>query len=170
MTDWSQAPLTELADHIEKQHHSYLREALPRVSGMLEELVLGQHSPELLDIRDVFQSLRAELESHLAKEEQILFPMIRDLEASASLPEFHCGSLRNPIRVMEMEHDDAQLALSRLRELTRDYKPPENASQPYRDAVASLAEFDADLQQHIYKESSVLFPRATADESSKPQK
>ena len=171
MTDWSQAPLTELADHIESEHHGYLREALPRLSGMLEQLAQaqGEGSPEVLEVRDVFGSLRAELESHRAREEQVLFPMIRDLEASATLPDFHCGTLRNPIRVMEMEHDDAQLALSRLRELTRDYNPPENADGLYRDAVASLAEFDADLQQHIYKESSVLFPRAVADESAKPR-
>ena len=171
MTDWSQAPLTELADHIEKQHHGYLREALPRLAGMLEQLAQaqGEGSPEVLDLRDVFGSLRAELESHLAKEERILFPMIRDLDASATLPDFHCGTLRNPVRVMEMEHDAAQLALSRLRELTRDYEPPENADDLVRATIKELGEFDADMQQHIYKESSVLFPRAVADESAKPR-
>ena len=169
MTDWSQAPLNELADHIEKQHHGYLRQALPRLSSLLEQLAgaRGEGSPELLELRDVFGSLRAELEAHLAKEEQLLFPMIRELEASATLPDFHCGTLRNPIRVMEMEHDAAQRALLRLRELTRDYDPPEHADARYRDALAGLAELDADLRQHIYKESSVLFPRAIADESAR---
>jgi len=162
MTDWSQVPLTELADHIEKEHHSYLREALPRLSGMLEQLARA-------DLIDVFSALRSELEAHLFKEEQVLFPMIRDLEASATLPDFHCGTLRNPVRVMESEHDDAQGALSRLRELTHDFEPPENASDLYRATVKELGAFDADMQQHIYKESSVLFPRAVADESAKPR-
>ena len=35
MPDWSQAPLIELADHIESAHHSYLQEALPHLSSVL---------------------------------------------------------------------------------------------------------------------------------------
>jgi regulator of cell morphogenesis and NO signaling len=170
MKDWSQAPLTELADHIEEVHHSYLREAFPRLSSQFAELARaqGDSAPEVLSVHQLFTSLRAELESHLVKEEQVLFPMIRELEASATRPDFHCGTLRNPMRVMEMEHDDAQRVLSQLRELTRDYAPPEGADESYRAAVAGLAEFDADMQQHIDKESNVLFPRAAAAESAKP--
>jgi regulator of cell morphogenesis and NO signaling len=106
----------------------------------------------------------------MSKEEQILVPMIRDLEASATLPDFHCGTLRNPIRIMEMEHDDAQQALSRLRELTRDYAPPEDSDELHRAAVVCLAELDADLRQHISKESDILFPRAVAEESARPDR
>jgi regulator of cell morphogenesis and NO signaling len=168
--DWSRASLTELADHIESEHHSYLRKELPRLSSMIETLVEahgGRHS-ELLRCREVFGALRRELEPHMAKEEQILFPMIRELEALSSLPDFHCGSLRNPIRVMESEHDDAALALSRLRELTADYTPPDDVCNTHRAALAGLAELEADLQRHIHKESNILFPRALAEESRKP--
>ena len=169
--DWSRASLTELADHIESKHHDYLREELPRLSSMIERLVEvhGRRHSELLRCREVFDSLRCELEPHMAKEEQILFPMIRDLEASATLPDFHCGSLRNPIRVMEHEHDDAALALSRLRELTANYTPPDNACSTYRAAFAGLAELEADLHRHIHKENNILFPRAVAEESLKPR-
>ena len=168
--DWSRASLSELADHIESQHHSYLRRELPRLSTMIETLVEehgGRHR-ELLECREVFSALRRELEPHMAKEEQILFPMIRDLEASETLPEFHCRSLRNPIRVMEQEHDDAARARARLRQLTADYTPPEDACNLYRAAFAGLAEFEADLRCHIDKENSILFPRAAAEESRKP--
>ncbi len=167
--DWSRASLTELADHIESEHHSTLREELPRLSSMIERLVeaQGRRHSELLRCREVFGSLRRELESHMAKEEQILFPMIRDLEASATLPDFHCGSLRNPIRVMEHEHDDVALALSRLRELTANYTPPDDACNTYRAAFAGLAELEADLHRHIHKENNILFPRAVAEESLK---
>ncbi len=170
--DWSRVPLAELADHIESEHHSYLREELPRLSSMIEKLVKvhGRRHPELLRCRDVFDSLRRELEPHMAKEEQVLFPMIRDLEVSAILPDFHCGSLRNPIRVMEHEHDDAALALSRLRELTGDYTPPDDACNTYRATLAGLAELEADLHRHIHEENNILFPRSVAEESRKPQR
>ncbi len=166
--DWSRAPLTELADHIESEHHSYMREELPRLSSLIERLVEahGERHPELLGCREVFDSLRRELEPHMAKEEQILFPMIRELEASATLPKFHCGSLRNPIRAMEREHDGAARALSRLRELTGDYTPPGDACNTYRAAFAGLVELEADLHRHIHKENNILFPRAIAAEES----
>ena len=169
--DWSRASLTELVDHIESEHHGYLREELPRLSGLIEKLVEthgGRHS-ELLQCRQVFDSLRRELEPHMAKEEQILFPMIRDLDASSTLPDFHCGSLRNPIRVMELEHDDASLALLRLRELTADYTPPGDACSTHRAAFAGLAALEADLHRHIHKETDILFPRAVAEEALKPR-
>ncbi len=148
-----------------------MREELPRLSSMLEKLVEehGKKHSELLRCREAFSSLRRELEPHMAKEEQILFPMIRDLEASATLPDFHCGSLRNPIRVMEHEHDDAALALSRLRELTANYTPPDDACSTYHAAFAGLAELEADLHRHIHKENNILFPRAVAEESLKPR-
>ena len=169
--DWPRVSLTELADHIWLGLVSGLRFELPRLSGLIEKLVEthgGRHS-ELLQCRQVFDSLRRELEPHMAKEEQILFPMIRDLEASATLPDFHCGSLRNPIRVMEHEHDDAALALSRLRELTASYTPPDDACNTYRAAFAGLAELEADLHRHIHKENNILFPRAVAEESLTPR-
>ncbi len=170
--DWSRASLAELANHIETEHHSYLREELPRLSSMIAKLVEvhGRRHPELLRCRDVFDSLRRELEPHMTREEQVLFPMIRDPEASPTLPDFHCGSLRNPIRVMEHEHDGAALALSRLRELTGDYTPPEDACNTYRATLAGLAELEADLHRHIHKENNILFPRTVAEESRKPQR
>lgn len=167
--DWSRASLTELADHIENEHHSYLRDELPRLSSLIESLVeaRGTRHPELFECREVFGSLRRELEPHMAKEEQILFPMIRDLEASATLPDFHCGSLGNPIRVMEHDHDTAALTLSRLRELTSDYTPPDDACSTHRTAFANLVELEADLHQHIHKENNILFARAVGEEALK---
>ncbi len=170
--DWSRVPLAELADHIESEHHSYLREELPRLSSMIARLVEvhGRQHPELQRCRDVFDALWRELEPHMAKEEQVLFPMIRDLGASATLPDFPCGSLRNPIRVMEREHDGAALALSRLRELSGDYTPPDDACNTYRATLAGLAELEADLHRHIHKENNILFPRSVAEESRKPRR
>ena len=72
--------------------------------------------PELLEVQRAYDELRADLEPHLAKEERVLFPMIRELARRRSaVPEFHCGTLRNPISVMLREHDRAGELLAELR-------------------------------------------------------
>jgi regulator of cell morphogenesis and NO signaling len=103
---------------------------------------------------------------HLLKEEKVLFPVIQRLEAAAEMPELHCGSVINAIRVMEHEHDDAGAALARLRALTDRYTPPGDACPTYRALLEGLAELEADLHRHIHEENNVLFPRARAAEEA----
>jgi len=165
---WSERPLGELADHIVAVHHGYLRRELPRLTIHLDKIaaVHGPGNPALVEVRDVFAGLREELESHLLKEEQVLFPMIKQLDTASRQPDFHCGSVRFPIQVMEHEHDDAGAALVRLRALTVGYTPPAEACNTYRAALAGLAELEADLHRHIHKENNILFPRAQEAEAA----
>lgn len=154
--------LTELADHIEATHHAYLREELPRLDLMTEKVsrVHGYKDPRLQQVRQAFVALRAELEPHMMKEERILFPIVRQLEASTSRTELHCGSVANPIRQMEHEHDQAGDALAILREATDGFDPPDWACNTYRAMLDALEELEANMHQHIHKENNVLFPKA----------
>jgi regulator of cell morphogenesis and NO signaling len=160
--------LTELADHIEQTHHAYLREELPRLDFMTEKVsrVHGDKEPRLLQVREAFVALKAELEPHMMKEERILFPMVRELEASASRPDFHCGSVANPIRQMEHEHDQAGNALAILRQATDGFTPPQWACNTYRAMLDALERLERDMHQHIHKENNVLFPKAMELEKS----
>lgn len=166
--DLTALSLTELVDHIERLHHAYLHTELPRLEAMVTKVakVHGDKEPRLAQIRDLFLALSAELATHLMKEEQVLFPMIRQLEASATLPQFHCGSVANPIHRMEFEHDEAGAVLAQLRQLTDDYTPPEWACNTYRALFDALAHFEQDMHQHVHKENNVLFPQAVVLEQS----
>ena len=106
--------LTDLANHIEQTHHAYLKAELPRLDAITQKVVEvhGITDRRLADVRRAFVTLYEELVGHLVKEEQILFPMIRQLEAATGVPAFHCGSVANPIRQMEWEHDSAGRALA----------------------------------------------------------
>lgn len=161
--------LTELADHIERIHHAYLHAELPRLEKMVTKVaaVHDDKEPRLVQIKEVFLALSAELAIHLMKEEQILFPMIRQLEASDTLPTFHCGTIANPVRRMEFEHDEAGDALRQLRQLTDEFTPPEWACNTYRALLDALLTFEQDMHQHVHKENNVLFPQAIALEQSK---
>lgn len=164
--EWQGLGPAELADQIESVHHGYLKAEFPRIAELFGKVIAahGQRHPELREAEQVFRELRAELESHMLKEERILFPMVRSL-ASGSNPTAHCGSVNNPIRVMEHEHDIAGAALRNLRAITGEYRPPADACPTFRVLYDALRELESDLHLHIHKENNVLFPRATELES-----
>ncbi len=158
--------LAELADHIEQTHHAYLKQELPRLDFLTAKVsnVHGQHDGRLSEIRQIFLQFAGDISAHMMKEEQILFPMIRRLESSESPVAFHCGSIANPIRQMELEHHGAGDALESFRALTDGYTPPDWACNTYRAMVDALARLESDMHQHVHKEDNVLFPRALARE------
>ena len=124
----------ELVDHLESTHHRYLHSELPRLDTLAEKVasVHGERHPELLDVLADVKDLRDDLEPHLMKEERVLFPMIRELCAAEGPVSFQCGSLRNPISMMMLEHDRAGALLEQLRDRTEDYTAPADACASYR--------------------------------------
>ena len=170
--DAASMSLTELADHIEQTHHDYLRREFPRLLYLSERVANahGGNDPRLIDVKDAIQYLAGELASHMMKEEQVLFPFVRQLEAADAPVAFHCGSVASPIQQMEHEHQDAGSTLAKLRELTDDYTPPASACNTYRALLDALAHLEYDMHQHVHKEDSVLFPRAIAREAELSQK
>lgn len=153
-------PPVELIGHIVETHHAYLRSELPRLQAMSERVarVHGGHTPSLVEVFGVFCEMAEELESHMMKEEQILFPAIKALSEGGPgvMP------LDGPVACMLQEHDDAGGALSRMRELTNGFTPPPEACNTYRALFAGLLELEDDLHRHIHLENSVLFPVALA--------
>ena len=157
---WAAMRPTELVDHLEATHHRYLHEELPRLDALAAK-VAGVHAsrhPELAHVAELVAAIRADLEPHLAKEEQVLFPMIRELDAADTAPAFHCGTLANPIRMMLFEHDRAGDLLAELRATTGDYAVPADGCASYRALYTALAELEADTHLHVHKENNVLFP------------
>ena len=163
--DWTAATMTALCDHIEATHHAYLRAELPRLAAMVRKVVdaHAERDGRLRELHAVFHAFTQELASHMMKEEQVLFPIVRAIESGDTDPR-HCGSVRNPIGVMEHEHDQAGLALARMRELTSDYTPPADACNTWRALLDGLRELEQDMHQHVHKENNILFPRAAEAE------
>ena len=151
---WDQAPLTDLIRHILVTYHEPLSEELPRLESMARRVleVHGDKDPEgLSELLSVLLGLKAELEDHMAKEEQILFPMIERGRGAMAM---------GPISVMEHEHESAGAALKRLRELTGDYQVPAAACTTWRALWFGLGALEESLHQHIHLENNILFPRA----------
>ncbi|TWU25984.1 iron-sulfur cluster repair di-iron protein [Bythopirellula polymerisocia] len=167
--DWLTTSLCELCDHIEQTHHAYLKSELPRLSGLIAKVVNAHAAShkELPKLQQVFAELRSELEPHMFKEEQVLFPAIRLLEQSKENPAFPFGTVANPIRMMEQEHDNAGDGLAQIRKLTLEYAAPDGACNTYRAMLDGLRELELNMHQHVHKENNILFPRAICLEESR---
>jgi regulator of cell morphogenesis and NO signaling len=153
--------LSALCDHIEQIHHGYLREELPRLDFMTRKVaaVHGDHEPRLREVREVFESFNAAMSAHTQEEEEKIFPAIRQLESAGGAG---AAPLKGALDKLESEHDRAGAALSRFRELTDNYSPPEWACNTFRALYDGLANLEQETHQHVHKENNVLFPRALA--------
>jgi regulator of cell morphogenesis and NO signaling len=169
--DWNGESLANVIAHLKATHHVYTRQAIERIPMLIEKVTAahGANHPELRRVGEVFGGLAEELRTHLMKEEMVLFPYIVGMEEATLAgepllpPPF--GTVRNPVRMMEHEHDSAGEALRELRSLTNGYTAPADGCATFRALYAALAELEGDLHQHIHIENNVLHPRAVAMEN-----
>ncbi|HTI07909.1 MAG TPA: iron-sulfur cluster repair di-iron protein [Puia sp.] len=163
---YNEWPLDFLADYIVNTHHSYVKKNLPEIRAYAEKVtkVHGDRHPELATIRQLVQEVQDELNEHLGKEERVLFPYIKALVAAKTggqpLTEPGFGTVQNPIRLMEMEHELVGKNLARIREISHNYLLPGDACASYGLLYKLLDAFEEDLHLHIHLENNILFPQA----------
>lgn len=152
-----------LVAHIVDTHHAYLHEELPLLDALAAKVrdVHGGRHPELVEVARLVHEIRLDLEPHLAKEETVLFPAIRD--AAAGRSDFPFGSITDPVRVMMVEHDRAGELLAELRAAAGDHAVPNDGCASYRSLYERLAHLEADTHRHIHLENNVLFPTVVGD-------
>lgn len=161
-------PVAELIRHIVITHHTYVRRMVPVLLAHTQKVatVHGPNHPEVVEIARLFAHVAADLQDHMMKEEMILFPYIQTLadvsHGTGTFRQPPFGTVRNPIRMMEAEHQAAGDELYRIRELSRTYTPPADACTTYRVTYQELEEFERDLHQHVHLENNILFPKAFA--------
>ncbi len=166
--DWNAATISELVDNLITVHHEHLRRELPRLANLIDRVFVahGAAHPEMADVKRVFGALRDELELHATKEETQVFPMCRQLEHAVTMPRFHCGAVRNPIRSLGIEHEECSGAFVTLRQLTGGFTAPEGVCNTYRAMLDGLNALEKELHRHIHKENNLLFPKAAALEAA----
>lgn len=146
---WSERPLAELVEHILTRYHATLERDLAQLLRLAQ--TPDEPEPSLPAVRRALDALTEDLLEHMAKEERILFPWILR------------GDGRNagaPIAVMQQDHRRATALLAHLRECTRGFEVPDDATPTWRELVRTLRRVVADLNDHMLLEDHVLFPRA----------
>lgn len=164
--DFQQMSLTELTMHILDKHHVYTKREMPRLEPLLVKVMAahGENHPELLQVARLLRRLCEDLQPHMFKEEQILFPYIVQVERSllrhTPAPFAPFGTVDRPAHMMMLEHDRVGDLLRELREASAEYRTPVDGCLSYQALNRGLEALEKDLHQHIHLENNVLFPRA----------
>lgn len=156
-TDWVKEKPSKLINHIVNTHHVYLKEELPKISELTFKIlkVHGKHHEELFKVHRLFNNLRTELEEHLVKEEEMLFPLIKRYEAAKT--DDNREEVLKLIEELESEHTGAGDIIKELREITEHYIAPQGACMSFETTYRKLKELELDLFQHIHLENNILF-------------
>lgn len=164
--EWSSAPLDSLIERLLRDHRSWRVKDFPMIEYLFDRIE-GTHGPAqpscLVSLRRAFYRLRTEMEGHMSREENVLFPAIIGTQRSTgglatSLPAF--GSLRNPISLLEQDHEHDERLLAAIREAAHGYEVPEAADENVRILFRELQALEAAMHAHTHLERSILFSRA----------
>lgn len=158
--DWRSESMTDLMDYIVNKHHSFMREQMPITAQLLNKILKVHYidNGELLSkLNKLFNSLKTEIEEHLIKEEELLFPLIKEYEKKPSKK-----TLEKALKVMaeiESEHDNAGDILKEMRRLTKGYIVPETGCSSFERTYKNIQSIESDLFKHIHLENNILFKR-----------
>ncbi|MEJ7779620.1 MAG: iron-sulfur cluster repair di-iron protein [Daejeonella sp.] len=158
--------LNFLTDYIINTHHYYVKENVPFITELANKVakVHGERHAEAVEVADIFTRLGKDLSLHLMKEENLVFPFIKELVhkrkqgAGTSFATF--DSISTPTQMMEVEHEQAGEDMASIRTLTNNYLLPVDACTSYTILYKKLQEFENDLFNHVHLENNILFPKA----------
>jgi regulator of cell morphogenesis and NO signaling len=144
-------PPDALITFILDRFHDTHRRELPELQRLAQrvEAVHANHPECPIGLADFLAETLVELEAHMAKEEQVLFPTL--LSGAGGCTPF-------AIRRMRMEHAEHDVRLEQLKLATNSFTPPQAACGTWRKLYAGCQKLHDDLRAHIDTENNDLFP------------
>ena len=141
-----------LIDHILSRYHEIHRQELPDLLALARKVERVHHDvPEApLGLAEVLERLSAELETHMQKEEFVLFPAMQQGVKEGIV---------QPITMLRHDHDDHAATIRLVEELARGFAVPEGACGSWQRLYAGVKKLCEDIREHIRVENEVLFPR-----------
>jgi len=155
-----------LIEYILNTHHAFVRSKLDEIGFYAQKVakVHGEHYPENIRIAELFEEISKEMVSHMASEENRVFPLIKTIEKLTStrkeVPVELISELKTELELMENEHEAAGGIMKEIRALSHDYNPPADACTTYRILYKNLEAFEQDLHKHVHLENNILFKKA----------
>lgn len=159
-----------LCDFVVHTHHQYVR----NTATMLREygsVVVNNHQknhPELRGVQEVVELILKEMDSHMKKEEEDIFPAMKKLWTMYIHPDKIDRHLKS-VKVVEKnfvdlenEHNTVWRQINAIREMTLNYAAPADACVTYQIYLTKLKEFHEDLINHVHIENNILFPKVVA--------
>lgn len=158
----AQPSLSCRVDGILARHHLFLLREMPRLRALIDRSIL-RHPPlaqRLRALRDVYDAFCMRARNHLCREEQFVFPLIRQLESALQRGTPFAGGLVESIEELKRDHQDAGRAIAVLRRMAGDFRCPDDASPELRSLLEGLGSLEITILHHVHEEDNELLPRA----------
>lgn len=141
-----------LIDFILDRFHNVHRAELPELESLARkvEAAHAEHPECPKGLADFISELADDLEMHMQKEEQVLFPMMR----TGGHP-----MIVHPISMMRHEHVQHEDNLEQLRTKANNFAVPVGGCGSWHRLYNGLKKLSDDLSTHIATENGELFPR-----------
>lgn len=163
---FSEWKVSFLVDYIVNVHHAYMHTTISSLEASLS-LFIETHKKKYSEVNktfSLFRELSVLLMTHSRREEEIIFPYIRQIESTHRRKETYGNlfvrTLRKPLSNIEKEHEVIYSILKEIQVLTNNYTCPANACADHSAIYNKLNEFHCDMQQHTHLEDDILFPKA----------
>ena len=162
---WHNASPVALMDHIVHRYHEPLRKELQRLESLVSKVIIrhGETYPQVHKLGRLITALGREMELHMVKEERVLFPLIKRLDAALGrgmTDQATAHQLLPPLRLMLSDHDSIMGLVAALRDESDGYSVPPGVSASYHLLCSGLRGLQQDIQLHLHLENNVLFGAA----------
>lgn len=149
-----------LCDYIVNTHHKTILKLLPQLTAYTQKIsdVHGSHHPELIEIAKLFSAINTELLQHLRKEEEVLFPAIKEILKTNSSKSKEI--IISEIARMKGEHEFAGGVIDKINGLSQNYTVPSDGCNTYQVTFNLLEQFEDDLHIHVHLENNILYPKS----------
>lgn len=160
--DWNGRSCADIIGYIVDQHHSYTRRQCDRLKVLADkvEAVHGEKHPELKELKPLVVEMADELDGHMTKEEEIIFPEIIKNEkklAEGPGPLANPNHLVQPLKILRWEHAMTGDEFQKFHTLTHGFMVPSDGCTSYRELYNGLRELESDLHRHVHLENNILF-------------
>lgn len=165
--------LDTLLDYIIVIHHQFVRKNAVTIYDLAQKVSYrhGEAHPELNKLVTTMFLFVHDLLNHMAREEQILFPNIKQLLKNNNQSEKGMyttfGLIKEWVWIMQQEHQSVCKNLKFLNELTNNYSIPPDACDSYRSLFRLMQEFEAGFLMLMQIENNILFPKALVEDGEK---
>jgi regulator of cell morphogenesis and NO signaling len=155
-----------IIDYLRKSHEYYLNIKIPRIDQLLHQLSLhtaGLSGKSLQPIDRFFREYKQELSTHIAREEEKVYPYVFTVEEAflSGNPSFEavCRIREYSIDDYESEHDNVEDKLCDLQNIIIKYLPLPLDMNLCHTILMELFRLESDLNDHARIEDKVLVPK-----------
>jgi len=162
--------LDALIDYISCSHHQFTRKKSVAIYDLAQKVAYrhSENHPELEELVTAMFFFLHDLLNHMMREEQILFPNIKQLLKNKNRSQKGTyttfGLIKEWVRLMQKEHQSAYKSFKLFNEITNNYSIPQDACSSYKSLFRLMKEFEAGFLILVDIEDNFLFTRAVLED------